>query len=111
MNFASSEYSGNFMAVRVCHKWKLARAMLTAFAFLLSMMASFAASGDEYWDGVFGVPGADGPVYTIVSAGSEIYFGGRFSQIGGTDATNLAKWNGRTWAPVGGGITGGTFPN
>jgi len=87
------------------------RLCLIVFLFLAESLCSLAASGDENWDGSFGVSGADGPIYTIVSTGSEIFFGGRFSQIGGIGATNVAKWNGTNWAPVGGGITGGTFPN
>lgn len=48
---------------------------------------------------------------TIVSAlcvfddgsGPALYAGGRFTTAGGVPAVNLAKWDGSTWSPVGGG--------
>jgi trimeric autotransporter adhesin len=38
--------------------------------------------------------------------GPALYAGGTFEQIGGVPAHNLAKWNGKTWSEVGGGVTG-----
>jgi len=70
-----------------------------------------ADSGDEYWDAEFGVPGVDGPVYAILSAGKDLYFGGSFARIGGITEPNLARWNESGWTSVGGGIGGGPFPN
>jgi len=45
------------------------------------------------WD-----PDLDGPQLPLIVAA------GRFDRIGGIDATNVAGWNGLTWAPVAGGL-------
>ncbi|MCG8463068.1 MAG: hypothetical protein MI919_42845, partial [Holophagales bacterium] len=39
--------------------------------------------------------------------GTALYAAGRFTVAGGVEAENVARWDGSTWAPVGGG-TGGT---
>src|SRR5947209_5953970 len=106
-SFASPKCFGKLAGMKVRRKTWLCPIV---FLFLALTLRSLAASGDENWDSAFGVPGADGPVYTIVSTGNEIYFGGRFSKIGGIEAMNVAKWNGTNWAPVGGGIRGGMYP-
>src|SRR4029434_7001236 len=36
--------------------------------------------------------------------GPALYAGGQFSAIGGVSATNVAKWTGTTWAPLGDGL-------
>lgn len=37
-------------------------------------------------------------------AGPELYAGGAFNGIGGVGASNIAKWNGVNWSPVGSGL-------
>jgi len=44
-----------------------------------------------------------------VAPSGVLYAGGTFSNIGGTAATNIASYNGATWAAVGGGIAGGVL--
>jgi hypothetical protein len=39
-------------------------------------------------------------------SGAKLYAAGSFSSIGGVAASNVASWNGVTWSPVGGGVTG-----
>src|SRR6266496_903346 len=33
-----------------------------------------------------------------------VYIGGSFTSIGTVPATNIAKWNGTTWSPLGSGV-------
>ncbi len=54
--------------------------------------------------------GTDGPITTIrnESDGTTIV-GGGFSQIGGTAARGIARWNGASWSPLGAGLDGAAF--
>jgi len=69
-----------------------------------------AGSANANWDARFGVPGADGPVWSIALHGRELYAAGSFTQIGGVFATNIAKWDGTNWSPLGAGLRGGLLP-
>jgi len=91
----------------VHHPHKLFLWALTVGFPLLSVRG---ASFDDNWDTQFGLPGADGPIYSIVLAGSEVFVGGSFTQIGGTRATNVAKFDGSNWVALDGGLSGGIFP-
>lgn len=42
----------------------------------------------------------------MLTAGTNLYVGGRFTEIAGIQARGLAKWDGQTWSEVGGGIQG-----
>jgi hypothetical protein len=83
---------------------------LILFALVLTWMtfnAEAQTSGNENWDARFGVvPGVNGTVNAVVSSGSAIYIGGRFTAIGSVSATNLAQWDGAQWAPLGAGVDG-----
>src|SRR5438445_6752432 len=109
-SFASPKCFGKLAGMKVRRKTWLCLFVLVGLGVFFVERRAFAASGDEYWDASFGVPGADGSIYAIVSARSELYLGGRFSQIGGIDAMNAAKWNGTNWAQLGDGIRGGMYP-
>jgi HYR domain-containing protein len=56
-----------------------------------------------------GQPGADGDVYALLEfddgGGTALYAGGFFESAGGVAASRIARWDGSTWAPVGGGVT------
>jgi trimeric autotransporter adhesin len=45
-------------------------------------------------------------VYALASYNGELHAGGGFATINGVSANYIAKWNGTTWAGVGGGLTG-----
>ncbi|HEX5054544.1 MAG TPA: hypothetical protein VFZ65_22395 [Planctomycetota bacterium] len=40
----------------------------------------------------------------LLSDGTDLYVGGDFDRAGGVPASYVARWNGSTWAPLGGGI-------
>jgi hypothetical protein len=62
------------------------------------------------WSSVSGgVSGAADPkvlAFGVDPAAGVLYAGGEFSSAGGVAASNLARWNGTTWTPVGGGVAG-----
>ena len=65
-------------------------------------------AGDYRWaDGLNLPDGANGPVYTVVCAGTATYFGGSFSAVGNAAAKNIAKWDGTAWSALGTGIGNG----
>ena len=67
-----------------------------------------AADGDENWDDRFGLPGVNGIVNAIAASGSDLYVGGGFSVVSGTNTIlYLAKWNGRSWSQLGTGVNSG----
>jgi hypothetical protein len=63
------------------------------------------ATGDENWDGFFGVPGAVGAgVNAALWEGGVLFVAGHFTSVGGISATNIAAWDGTNWSPLGGGV-------
>jgi hypothetical protein len=66
------------------------------------------------WDGASwlgvggGVTGSPASVGTLAvhddGTGPALYAGGTFTRAGGAIAQNVARWNGASWSPVGGGI-------
>jgi hypothetical protein len=55
-------------------------------------------------------------VRAMASSGTNVYFGGHFDFVGGASstgggvaATNIARWNGRSWSAVGGGVNGQVY--
>jgi hypothetical protein len=64
-----------------------------------------AASGDESWDSEIGSPGVEGYGVSAIAVGDDgVYIGGTFWRVGRVAITNLARWNGRQWFGVGGGV-------
>lgn len=47
-----------------------------------------------------------GSVAVAGMSGAELYATGRFTQVGGQAADNIARWNGSAWVPVGSGLPG-----
>jgi hypothetical protein len=45
-----------------------------------------------------------GIVFALALNGSDLYAGGLFQTAGGVAATNIARWDGRTWSPLGPGL-------
>lgn len=58
-----------------------------------------------------GVRGSSAPlVYaTALDASGNLYIGGSFDYAGGAKATNIAKWDGGVWTPLGSGIPSPVF--
>jgi heavy metal-binding protein len=73
------------------------------------------ANGIARWDGTrftsLGSGVASGDDAGVVSAMTffrgELYVAGQFLTAGGADARNIARWDGRSWSAVGGGVAGG----
>lgn len=61
---------------------------------------AWAASASE-------VPGPDGPVWAIQRIGDQVFVGGRFTQIGGVEARNIARWDGSAWHALADSTTNG----
>lgn len=89
---------------------------------LLALLTSAFSTGlwaddDDHWDDRFAWSLVEGPqVRAVASSGSNVYFGGGFITVGGStavgvgvSATNIAVWNGRSWAAVGDGINGPVY--
>lgn len=78
-----------------------------AALFLATPQASAGTFTDANWVSMGGEPGANGDVNATVLDGSgNLYIGGAFSIAGETWATNVAKWNGTHWSPLGSGLNG-----
>ncbi len=78
--------------------------------------------GVARWDGVRWSEvggGIDGPSYPSVLAllvfddgsggGPALYAAGKFQTAGGVAASNIAKWDGSSWSPLGSGVGGSVF--
>jgi hypothetical protein len=82
--------------------------LLTVLLLSASLSRSLAAQGDEHWGDRLAWAVMEGSrVRAVASSGSNVYFGGQFLTVGGTSAvaagtpaTNIAVWNGRSWAAV-----------
>ena len=60
-------------------------------------LAGTVGAGDERWQAGFSISnGADGPVYSVVQSGTNLFIGGAFTAIGTVLASNVARWNGTT---------------
>ena len=82
----------------------------TIIACLTTLLLSWCFAGnptfsDANWVGFDDLPGADGTVTaTAVDGQGNLYIGGVFTKVGNTDAHCIAKWDGRQWSTLGGGM-------
>src|SRR5258705_13618330 len=79
----------------------------TTFGTVLLFTAAAAAQSfsDDNWISMGGLMGANGPVSAIVAdASGNLYIGGAFTEVGGTVATNVARWDGVNWSALGSGV-------
>lgn len=66
---------------------------------------------DDLWDDRFSPPGVTccagfNSASVVKVVGSDVYVGGEFTEVGYTDGTPaIARWNGRSWSSLGGGLT------
>ncbi|HSH15326.1 MAG TPA: ATP-dependent metallopeptidase FtsH/Yme1/Tma family protein, partial [Verrucomicrobiae bacterium] len=67
-------------------------------------VAHAAVPGDEQWDDRFGPWGVFGTVGVIAMGTNEMIIGGNFTHAGAIPASNIARWNGRTWSALGSGL-------
>ncbi len=62
------------------------------------------------WDGsswTTPLPGLNGArIQSIIPDGNNLWVGGRFSDLNGTAAANIARWDGTQWHPLGSGVPG-----
>jgi len=56
--------------------------------------------------GVGAANGVNNQVRTLAAAGSDLYVGGVFSRAGGAPAARVARFDGASWRPLGGGVSG-----
>jgi hypothetical protein len=55
-----------------------------------------------WWNG-FGLPEVDGWINAVAEFQGQVVIAGRFSQVGGTSARNIAAWDGNQWNNLGSG--------
>ena len=72
-----------------------------------------AAPGDQNWDDRFcplGMTEGPGNINAMAVSGSDLYVGGTFTVAGGSNILNVAHWDGRSWSPLGTGISNTANP-
>ncbi len=66
-----------------------------------------ASPADAKWDDRFGLPGVQGgSVNAIAVSGSDVYVGGSFTFAGDAPHAYIARWDGRAWQNLSGGVSG-----
>src|SRR5262249_9048281 len=94
------------LSQELVHAWFLCAAILGIESSFIFAAAAEPTFSDDHWVTMNpSIPGADGPVYaTAVDDWGNLYIGGRFTLVGNVLATNIAKWNGSSWSPLGSGM-------
>ena len=70
-------------------------------------LAGTVGAGDERWQAGFSISnGADGPVYSVVQSGTNLFIDGAFTAVGTVLASNVARWNSTIWSALGTGVNG-----
>lgn len=72
---------------------------------IVSATGAAAVPGDENWSSGFGLPGVAGYVAATTTLGTDLVIGGAFTGVGDVAATNVARWNGAQWSPLGAGLS------
>ncbi len=50
-----------------------------------------------------------GYIRALAVHNGDLYAGGRFHRAGGVPCSNLARWDGKQWSDIGGGVSGGSY--
>jgi len=83
-------------------------ALLIAFAAMrLLSPPGAAAQVDTSWDDRFSYPGVNGLVRASAWYHGDLYIAGDFTEAGGIPVNHIARWDGRAWRPLLGGLTAG----
>jgi hypothetical protein len=80
---------------------------------LITAIGNVAATNITKWDGQnwtalgSGINSAGQAMVLGIACGTngDVYAGGVFTSAGGVNATNIARWNGVSWSPLGGGVS------
>jgi hypothetical protein len=85
---------------------------LGASALLAGLAQAQAPSCQPDWTAALGgQPGVNGDIAALVAfddgSGPALYAGGTFNYAGGASANFIAKWDGVSWSPLGGGMNNG----
>jgi len=90
-----------------CLKAGLQARTITLVVLALASSATSAPWAEGEWDPRFFLPGIRGTVHAIAPAASSgSYVGGDFDAADDVAASNVARWSGTNWTPLGDGIGG-----
>ncbi len=74
---------------------------------LLLLVAYASVPGDEHWDNQFGPAGTSDRLYSLTTAGGNLYVGGLLTAAGNTKANFIAGYDGTNWFALNNGVNGG----
>ena len=80
------------------------------FALSILILAGPLRAQDEHWSGAFAFSDGTNIEAMATAPNGDIYVGGKFTYIGETPVSHIARWDGASWTSVGQG-TGGSIPN
>ena len=81
------------------------RTWLAVVSICTPVLVSAAASGDlPTLDAEIRAAIANGSIDVITVQGASVYLGGEFTEVDGTPASAIARWNGSRWSALGSGI-------
>lgn len=87
--------------------WLVALALLAASMVSGQVVYAQTTPGDEFWDQQFGLVGVEGDVHALAqTANGDLYVGGQFTHAGGLPTQFIARWDGISLQPLGGGVDG-----
>lgn len=80
---------------------------LTSVFVVVAAAFAYGQPCERAWERAIGQPGITGSVEALTvfddGDGPALYAGGAFTYAGGTEADNIAKWDGASWSPLGNG--------
>ena len=73
---------------------------------VLSIFFATTAIGQVQKDSATQFTSVHGTVWAMTTINGSLYMAGTFDSVGGIAASNIARWNGTNWSPIGAGIRG-----